>query len=333
MSGPQKETFVFEPAVREEIAFKCTLSGPAGSGKTLGALFLAYGIVKNWSEIAFADTENGSGRQYAGQTIGGVSIPSGPSSFMHCDLTPPYDPERMINFLEFVEAQTLPNGQPRFKALIFDNLSHTWQGAGGVLERVDQIGKLDGWKRMGPLLRKMIDAIRFSRLHFISTLRTKTAYQIDSETTADGKQKIKGMKKIGLEPVMRDGIDYEFTTCFRVGLDHEASVEKDRTNLFDGRPPTLLTPEHGDIIAQWCNGAACQIGSAEWVALREKELAGYGGTLDGLVNLWRPVSQNRGRVKPADYARLTAAKDASKERLQSGGAAAPPAFASPGGGL
>jgi len=39
-------------------------------------------------------------------------------------------------------------------------------------------------------------------------------------------------RKVGMAPIMRDGIEYEFTTVFDGDLDHFVTVSKDRTSLF-----------------------------------------------------------------------------------------------------
>ena len=40
------------------------------------------------------------------------------------------------------------------------------------------------------------------------------------------------MKKFGLAPVQREGMEYEFTVFFDVSQDHYAKATKDRTNMF-----------------------------------------------------------------------------------------------------
>ena len=42
------------------------------------------------------------------------------------------------------------------------------------------------------------------------------------------------IRKVGLAPVQRDGIDYEFGTVFDLSPNHLANVSKDRTGIFDG---------------------------------------------------------------------------------------------------
>ena len=60
-------------------------------------------------------------------------------------------------------------------------------------------------------------------------------------------------EKVGLKAVMRDGIDYEFTIVFDINMKHQATVSKDRTNLFINKPDFMITPTTGQIILDWCN--------------------------------------------------------------------------------
>ena len=45
----------FEPVKREKSKIRLALVGPSGAGKTLSALFLAYGVTGDWSKIALID--------------------------------------------------------------------------------------------------------------------------------------------------------------------------------------------------------------------------------------------------------------------------------------
>jgi len=49
---------------------------------------------------------------------------------------------------------------------------------------------------------------------------------------------------------MRDGIEYEFTTVFEIGMDHKCTPSKDRTKLFTDKT-FLITEETGEQIANW----------------------------------------------------------------------------------
>jgi hypothetical protein len=61
-------------------------------------------------------------------------------------------------------------------------------------------------------------------------MRSKTEYVL--ETNDRGKQV---PKKVGMAPIQRDGMEYEFTVMLDIDASHVASTTKDRTSLFDGR--------------------------------------------------------------------------------------------------
>lgn len=122
-----------------------------------------------------------------------------------------------------------------YSVIIIDSLSHAWAGDGGLL---DQQGKIadsgkgnsyTAWRQVTPLHNKLVESILQSPCHIIATMRAKTEYVL--ETYSKGKQV---PKKVGLAPVQRDGMDYEFTVVFDIDLNHNVQVSKDRTATFDG---------------------------------------------------------------------------------------------------
>ena len=50
---------------KKQAKIKLALQGCAGSGKTMSALLLAYGLCNDWGKIAIIDSENGSADLYA----------------------------------------------------------------------------------------------------------------------------------------------------------------------------------------------------------------------------------------------------------------------------
>lgn len=143
--------------------------------------------------------------------------------------------------------------QAGMEFLVIDSLSHAWAGEGGLLEVQGNIAKRSGnsytaWRDVTPLHNKLVEAVLQSDMHIAITLRTKTEYVI--EETEKGK---KAPRKVGTEPVFRSGIEYELTTFFDLGLDHMASVTKDRTMMFDGQI-FLITPQTGANIYAWLTG-------------------------------------------------------------------------------
>ena len=203
----------FRKAERRKARLRLGLVGPSGAGKTYSALLVAMGL---GGRIALIDTENGSGELYANLTEYDV-----------CTLEPPYTPQKYIAAIQEAEREG-------YDVLIIDSLSHAWAGAGGILDQVDQRkgrgNDFAAWRDMTPLHNKLVDSMLQSRCHVIATMRTKVAYDMEK----DERGKIKPVK-IGMAPVQREGMDYEFTVVLELDQQrHMAQASKDRTSIFDG---------------------------------------------------------------------------------------------------
>ena len=101
------------------------------------------------------------------------------------------------------------------------------------------------WRKVTPLHNKLIEAMLNSPCHIIATMRSKTEY-IQTENEKGKKEII----KVGLAPIQREGMDYEFTTVFDLGQNHMATVSKDRTRLFDGKV-FQLSEKTGEALKTW----------------------------------------------------------------------------------
>ena len=223
---------LFKQAVRQVAKLRLALSGPSGSGKTYSALLIASGIVP-LNKVAVIDTENGSANLYA--NLGTYSV---------LTLHPPYTPKKYIEAIRAAE-------QEGFELVIIDSLSHAWNGEGGLLEQKDKAtdAKYKGngwaaWREVTPEYNKLIETMLNSPCHIIATMRAKTEYMQDD---SNGRKRI---VKVGAAPIQRDGIEYEFTVVFDLSIDHVATVNKDRTRLFDGQY-FVPTPDVGKTLKQW----------------------------------------------------------------------------------
>ena len=221
----------FRKAQRKKAKLRLAITGPAGSGKTYSALLLAFGL---GGKIAMIDTENGSGDLYC--DLGDYDI---------CSLNAPYDPRKYIQVIHEAE-------QAGYDTLIIDSLSHAWSGEGGVLDLQSRAAassksgnSYTAWRQVTPLQNRLVDCILASPCHIIATMRSKTEY-IQAENDR-GRTEI---KKVGLAPVQREGMDYEFGTVFDISLNHMATVSKDRTGLFDDTPFTV-SQETGQTLREW----------------------------------------------------------------------------------
>lgn len=205
---------MFRPAKKSSAKLRLALCGPSGSGKTYSALKIAQGL---GGRIALIDTERGSGELYSHLCPYDVA-----------QLTPPFSPAAYINAMHEAE-------RAGYDVLIIDSLSHAWSGPGGVLEMQDQAAKalrnsFAAWREVTPEHNRLVDTLLQSDCHVIVTMRTKTAYEVQQD---GAKTRV---VKVGLAPVQRDGLEYEFTVVLDLSVDgHIATGTKDRTGLFDGQ--------------------------------------------------------------------------------------------------
>ena len=235
---------MFRKAHRSAAKLRLGLAGVSGSGKTYSALLVASGIT-SWENIALIDTENGSGDLYA--QLGPYSI---------CQVQSPYTVDKYLDAIKEAE-------KAGFEVIIIDSLSHAWAGEGGLLEQHDNAtssakhrgNSYTAWREITPKHNQLVEAILKSPVHIIATTRSKQAYE---QTEENGKKKV---VKLGLAPIQRDGMEYEFTSFLDISLEHVASSSKDRTGIFDGKY-TKLTADTGRQLLSWLNGDAGNVATA-----------------------------------------------------------------------
>lgn len=107
------------------------------------------------------------------------------------------------------------------------------------------------WTKTTPLYDKVINHMLASPLHVIMTARKKIDYAI--ETNDQNKTVV---KKVGMKDVQRDTAMYEFGLVFDLDQLHQATASKDRTGLFDGKDPFIITEETGKQILERCESGA-----------------------------------------------------------------------------
>ena len=198
---------LFKKAKRTQSRLRLGLIGPSGSGKTMSSVRIAEGLADG-GKIALIDTEHSS-----------ASLYSDVVSFDVCNL----DSYEVENYIAAIEEA----GREGYAVIIIDSLSHAWAGKGGILEFVDKAGKRGGnnfsaWRDATPRHNQLIEAILSSPCHVICTLRSKVEHVIEN---VGGKTTV---RKVGLQPVQRDGMEYEFTICGDITDQHELIVTKTR---------------------------------------------------------------------------------------------------------
>lgn len=261
-------------ATRKQVKLRLNISAPSGAGKTYSALRMANGLCGDWSKVAVIDTENGS-----------ASLYSHLGEFNTIDLTPPFTPEKYIEAINACVAAGM-------EAIIIDSSTHEWACLIEENELLAQ-SKFRGntwsaWSQTTPRHDKFINAVLHCPVHVITCTRSKM------ETVMGDDKKV---KKVGMKDVQREGWEYELTISLNIDRDtHLAIPSKDRTNLFEGKNPFLITEETGKQIAAWCNSGESEIK----VACNEMEIV---ANIDELKIIWskyKSLQTNEEFVKAKD---------------------------------
>lgn len=199
-------------AQRTAKKLRIAIQGPSGSGKTYTSLRIASQFT---DKIAVIDTENHSAEAFAG-------LP-GINDFFVITLDPPYSVDKYRDALKACADHGI-------EFVIIDSLSHAWAGEGGILDSVEEAKKRNqsgnsftAWHKGTKDQNSFMQSILNSPFHIISTLRVKTEYII--EKNEKGKD---APRKIGMAPIQRDGVEYEFDCVVNMTLDHDVLVEKTR---------------------------------------------------------------------------------------------------------
>jgi hypothetical protein len=227
----QTVRFHFRRAVKRDAKVRLALSGPSGSGKTYTLLKIATDL---GGPIALVDTERGSAEKYA--------------DLFEFDTLPleSFSPDLVPGLIETAVAQG-------YRILIIDSLSHFWSGTDGELDQVDKLKRrlrdngFAAWREVTPKHNRMIDAMLSAPLHILVSMRVKTEWVMETEERT-GKTK---PRKVGLQPVMRDGIEYEFDVCGDMDQENTLQVTKSRCPKLSGGVFPKPGTELAGILKEW----------------------------------------------------------------------------------
>ena len=201
-------------AERKKAKLRLGIAAPSGAGKTYSALLMAFGL---GGKVGLIDTEHGSGDLYA--HLGEYDVIS---------IESPYTVSKYCQAIRAFE-------NAGYNTIIIDSLTHAWAGEGGLLDKQGKMAdrgtnSFAAWRTITPEHNALVDAMLQSQCHVIATMRAKQEYVL--EANDKGKQQ---PRKVGMAPVQREGMEYEFTVMLDIDMHHIASASKDRTSLFDGR--------------------------------------------------------------------------------------------------
>jgi hypothetical protein len=234
----------FQKATRHKLKLRMAIDGPSKSGKTLTALRVAMVLARYYEcKVAVIETEHGKAKLYVGLKFDGGLIDF---DIMELDNFSPND---------YINAIALA-GKMGYGVIVIDQISHAWSGKGGVLEIVEKAGKAgkskftDGWKNATPLQNNMTESILTAPAHVICTMRSKMEYILEDVTNSQGKT-VKQPTKVGMAPIQRQGIEYEFDICGSMDNNHAMTVTGSRCPTVDNKVFFEPGEEFVNLVIQW----------------------------------------------------------------------------------
>ena len=253
---------MFKTATKTKSKLRMAIIGPSGGGKTFSALRIGTAL---GSKVAVIDTERGSASKY--------------SDLFKFDVAElqSHSPQDYIAAIQAAESAG-------YDVLIIDSLSHAWTGKDGALEQVDKAAKRSqshntymAWRDVTPLHNRLVDAMLQSNCHIIATMRAKTEYVL--EQNAKGHQV---PRKVGLAPIQRDGMEYEFDVTADITADHELLISKTRCSSLDGKVFSKPGEDVAGLLKAWLSdGAEAEVKPAV-IKKPESEASTLGTTTDVL---------------------------------------------------
>jgi uncharacterized protein YjhX (UPF0386 family) len=269
---------MFKQATRQQSKLRMTIDGPAGSGKSYTALRFAHALAQG-GRIAAIDTERGSLSKYVGEAPDGI-----PWTFDVLNLEK-FSPE------QYTEA-IIAAGKSSFSVLVIDSLSHAWEGVGGALEIKDRQGgnQWTAWRNVTPIHMRMVDAILQSPLHVITTMRSRMEYV--QETDERGHVVI---RKVGMAPIQRPGMEYEFDLVCDIDWSHILTVSKSRCSAVADMKSEKPGPSFMAPVIEWL-----QSGNS---AKPTEKVTSPAITVDDLIEMYGAevvMSYDSGRIPTTD---------------------------------
>lgn len=243
----------FQKATKRQARGRMALCGPSGSGKTYTALRVAQAL-KGEGRIALVDTEFESASKYA-------------TDFdFDTECLTSFAPKNYVTAIHEAESEGYP-------VIILDCLSHAWAGLDGMLQMHDEAtlkepgrNSFTAWGKINPDHNALIQAIVGSSSHIIATMRSKTAYALEQDEKGRS-----SVRKLGMKPIQRDGMDYEFDVVCDLDMDLNCMVGKTRCSALKGKVfHEAGENDLGKIFHDWLtDGAPALMGDGELRQMQE----------------------------------------------------------------
>lgn len=231
------QTNPFKRATKSQAKLRMALMGPSGSGKT----YTALSVAQTFGKVAVIDTEHGSASKYGDRF-----------TFDVLELSD-YHPQQYIDAIRAAGESDAASNGTMYDVLVIDSLSHAWNGVGGVLEMVDKAAKRSdskntfaAWRDATPLHNQLVEALLSAPLHLIVTMRSKTEYVLERDER--GKMT---PRKIGLAPIQREGMEYEFDVVGELDMTNTLQITKTRIPRLTGKVIPVPGAPLGETLKAW----------------------------------------------------------------------------------
>ena len=233
-------------ATRTQAKACIVIEGLSGTGKSGLALTIGHALAGgDWKKVFATDTENKSLDLFTGIRLHNGELVT---PFKKLDLLPShgYAP---TNYLICKENAINAKGL----VCINDSITHMWQMAGGILQRVSaleaanrNVNKFTAWGTNEIIEEKnaVYDVVRDSRIHVISTVRIKEKH----EMAKDGDKTV--IKSLGEQQIFMPDFKYEPDLVLRMvkpgsgkGTPPVAEIIKSRYVIFEAGETYSFTDE------------------------------------------------------------------------------------------
>lgn len=229
-------TIQFRKATKKQSRLRLAIEGPSGSGKTYTALSIATHL---GDRVAVIDTERGSSDKY--------------SDIFNFDVVnlDEFHPDSYIAAITAAE-------DAGYEVLIVDSITHEWNSKNGILELHEEAVKKQktknsytAWAEVTPLHTRFIEAIVRCKCHIITTMRSKVDY-VQEDNERGGKH----IRKVGMAPIQREGMDYEHDVVMDLDIEHNGVITKTRCVALDGKVIKKPGKETAAILKAWLTDGA-----------------------------------------------------------------------------
>lgn len=263
-------------AVRGQSKSIIGIAGTSGSGKTLTALLIARGMVKDASEIGFLDTENKRGSFYADA----LDTP-----FMIGDLYPPFSPKRYSDAIKEFQAAGI-------KVLIIDSITHEWEGEGGcddiAQSAIDAGKKMANWISAKREHKAFMNTLLQCNMHIIACIRAreKTDFKNPKEPIS-----------LGIQPVCEKNFMFEMTASFLMlneGKQQQFIKIPSFLRKAFGNGDGYLGIDTGKEIIKWINQGEAQ--DPEIARIKSEMLLACEFGVEAIATIWNGITAEQKKV-------------------------------------